>query len=117
MILITGAIGFIGRRLVRTLQTRFPSSPIRILSRTMPPLGLLAAQSQVVVGDIADSKTAAEAVHGTLGVIHLAAKLQKNAVTSQEMRRVNVYARFKELLQILDICSRGFGGRRFGRVG
>jgi hypothetical protein len=33
------------------------------------------------------------------------------------MRRVNVYARFKELLQILDICSRGFGGRRFDRVG
>src|SRR5207245_9493753 len=44
---------------------------------------------QVVLGDIADAKAVAEAMRGTHGVIHLAAKLQTNARVIQEMRRVN----------------------------
>jgi nucleoside-diphosphate-sugar epimerase len=43
----------------------------------MPRGGLLAADSQIVVGDIADNKTAAEAVYGTRRVIHLAAKVRR----------------------------------------
>jgi nucleoside-diphosphate-sugar epimerase len=89
MILVTGATGFVGRQLVRAMKSRFPGRPMRILSRATPPPGVLPDGVQVVLGDIADAKTAAEAVHETHGVIHLAAKLQTNACTIQEMRRVN----------------------------
>ncbi len=89
MILVTGATGFVGRQLVRAMKSRFPGRPMRILSRATPPPGVLPDDVQVVLGDIADAKTAAEAVHETHGVIHLAAKLQTNARAIEEMRRVN----------------------------
>jgi nucleoside-diphosphate-sugar epimerase len=89
MILITGVTGFVGQHLLRAMRSRFPGRPMRILSHTTPPPGALPDDVQVVLGDIADAKTAAEAVDGTHGVIHLAGKLQTNAHAIQEMRRVN----------------------------
>ena len=90
MILITGATGFVGQHLLRTMRSRFPGRQIRILSRTSSPVGALSNDVQVVLGDIADPKIAAAAVQGVYGVIHLAAKLNANAHAIQEMRRVNV---------------------------
>ena len=90
MILITGATGFVGQHLLRTMRSRFPGRQIRILTRTSSPVGALSNDVQVVLGDIADPKIAAVAVQGVYGVIHLAAKLNANAHAIQEMRRVNV---------------------------
>src|SRR6266436_4677386 len=88
MILVTGATGFVGHQLVRAMRSRFPGRPIRILNRAPPQSSVLPDGVQVVLGDIADAKAAAEAVRGTHVVIHLAA-LQTNARVIQEMRRVN----------------------------
>src|SRR5882757_1369795 len=92
MILVTGATGFVGRRLIPVLRERFSAKPIRILARTLPQPGAFPEGIQVFLGDIEDTQVAAALVRGTEVVIHLAAKVLPHAREISEMRRVNTEA-------------------------
>ena len=89
MILITGATGLIGRRLIPTLKERFAAKPIRILTRALPPPGTFPQGVQVLLGDLLNSQVATTAVCGVEVVVHLAAKVQPDAREIGDMRHVN----------------------------
>ncbi len=72
-ILVTGATGVVGPRVVAALHGA--GYPVRALSRRQPPPGLLPPSVQVIMGDITDPRTVAQAVAGCVGVVHLAALL------------------------------------------
>jgi nucleoside-diphosphate-sugar epimerase len=92
MILVTGATGFVGRRLIPVLRERFAAKPIRILARTLPRPDSFPEDVQVLLGDIEDSQLATTLVRGVDVVIHLAAKVRPDARDISEIRRVNTDA-------------------------
>jgi nucleoside-diphosphate-sugar epimerase len=92
MILVTGATGFVGRRLIPALRQRFPTKPIRILARTLPAPDTFPEGIQVFLGDLEDTEVATAVVRDTEVVIHLAAKVLPHAREIGEMRRANTEA-------------------------
>ncbi len=84
MILITGATGFIGSRIVHAL--RADDRPVRALVRDQADAGRLHARGcETVVGDVRDAPSLRRAVEGCDVVIHLVAIL---AGSPQEFDRV-----------------------------
>ncbi|MCG8516432.1 MAG: NAD-dependent epimerase/dehydratase family protein [Pseudomonadales bacterium] len=75
-LLVTGASGFVGRRLLQALQHAFPQTRIRVaVRRTIS--GLSPEIEQVVVGDFNAHTNWAAVLSGVDGVMHLAARAHR----------------------------------------
>lgn len=91
MILVTGATGFIGEQLVRSLLQR--GEPVRILVRSNEKatavFGPLTEQMELTVGDLGDVESLQRAVDGVSQVYHLASWISFQG-SLPKMRAVNV---------------------------
>ena len=88
-VLITGASGFIGRRLA--LALRAAGSDVTVLVRPDRDVRVLeAAGARVVRGDAADAHTVASAAKGCGVVFDLAAIRGKHKLGRREFRALNV---------------------------
>ena len=90
-ILITGATGFIGRRLARRLLDR--QAPLRLMVRDPGRLdSLLRARTEVVVGELGDEESARRAMRGVGHVLHLAAMAKAFTRDPDDYDRLNCQA-------------------------
>ncbi|MFL5495806.1 MAG: NAD-dependent epimerase/dehydratase family protein [Gemmatimonadales bacterium] len=90
-VLVTGAAGFTGLALARSLGTR--GYPVRALVRDrLQAEDLKAAGAEVIIGDIRDPSIIAKAVAGIHTVYHLAAVFRRAGVPDSEYREVHVDA-------------------------
>ncbi len=81
-VLVTGATGFIGRRLVAALQER--NAQVRTLVRSIGNVSLNGDRVETVVGDLADSASLAHACAGIDTVIHAAGFAHADAANTPE---------------------------------
>jgi len=86
-ILVTGATGKVGQRLVpRLLSWREPGDEIRVLVRTPEAAGhFAAAGAQTVVGDLTEAGDRKRALDGAALVVNVAATFRSPAVTEADM--------------------------------
>ncbi len=77
MLLVTGATGLIGSELLALLTAA--GEPVRCLVRDPRRLGAERVRVQIVLGDLADHRSLANAVRGADRVIHLAAAHEDQA--------------------------------------
>jgi nucleoside-diphosphate-sugar epimerase len=104
--LVTGATGFTGGHLARSLATR--GYQVRALVRDpVKAVDLAAAGIQLTVGDLRDRRELEAAVSGVEVVYHLAAIYRQAGVSAETYRAVNVQA----VADLVDAASRG-GVRR-----
>jgi nucleoside-diphosphate-sugar epimerase len=90
-VLVTGAAGFTGLALARSLRTR--GYPVRALVRhRLQAEELESAGAEVMVGDIRDPDITAAAVVGIDTVYHLAAVFRRAGVPDSQYREVHVDA-------------------------
>ncbi|MSX02513.1 MAG: NAD(P)H-binding protein [Actinobacteria bacterium] len=71
MLLVTGATGLIGSELIKALTAN--GEAVRCLVRDPRRLGAERVRVQIVLGDLADSRSLANATRGVRSVIHMAA--------------------------------------------
>jgi len=111
-VLVTGASGFLGDRLVRRLLA--DGTSVRALVRsTAKTESLSAAGAETTVGDIADERAVGAALSGVTTVYHLAGRLLLPSVGAAEYRRTHMEgtrvllqcARASSTLQRLVHCS------------
>lgn len=98
MILLTGATGYLGSQIARTLLER--RAHLRVLVRDparLPP-DAAGKACEVMVGDLRDADALAKAVRGVNQIIHTAALVKMWVRDRREFRRVNVEG-LKNLLQ------------------
>ena len=91
MILVTGATGFVGSALVRTLVT--DGEAVRILRRPTSRLDLLGGAAEPVehaLGDVTDPATLRHAMGGVDAVYHVAAAVAFGPAARRRLREVNV---------------------------
>jgi dihydroflavonol-4-reductase len=89
LIYITGATGFIGSRVARTLLQR--GERVRCLVRSRARSAELERLgAELVEGDVADTAAHERGLAGATGAIHLAAIYQIGIVDAQAMERTNV---------------------------
>lgn len=106
-ILVTGAAGFTGKRLVAALAAR--GYRVRALvRRDNGDAELKAARAQIYTGDIRDPKVVDWAMDGVTGVFHLASIVQKAGIPDQEFWDTHVRAT-ESLLE----AARKYGVRKF----
>jgi nucleoside-diphosphate-sugar epimerase len=86
MVLVTGASGFVGRRLVEILLQR--GARVRAMLHDPLKKGTIPAGADVVIGDILDQKSLAEALHGISTVHHCAAAVG-NHFSKAQIYQVN----------------------------
>ena len=72
-LLITGGLGYVGGRVAAHMRERFPSLPIRLMTRHYRPSARWAGTFQVIEGDVLDPASLQRAMKGVDTVIHLAA--------------------------------------------
>jgi len=101
-LLLTGAAGRVGRLVRPHLQTAYA---LRLCD--LAPLEPAAQDDEIVRGDLADPATAAGAVAGVAGVIHLAG-LVAPAVSFEDTLAPN----YRAVLSLLEACRQA-GGPRF----
>lgn len=89
MILITGASGFVGRRLVSALARRQPSTRLRLFDSKPFPDASLPSIDQVC-GSVEDPVAVASAMKDVTHVVHLAAKVTPDAKDIHALERANV---------------------------
>ncbi|MBX3231944.1 MAG: NAD-dependent epimerase/dehydratase family protein [Labilithrix sp.] len=83
--LVTGATGFLGRHLVRTLLDRGDA----VVALVRKPADLPAAVTQVT-GDVLDPESIAEALVGCDGVFHCAGKVSRKPEDAEELYKLHV---------------------------
>jgi dihydroflavonol-4-reductase len=88
-VLVTGATGFTGGHLARTLAAR--GDTVRALVRSAAP-ALAAAGIETVPGDLRDPATIGRAARGVDVVYHIAAIYRQAGLRDQEYRAVNAAA-------------------------
>ena len=91
MILVTGATGFVGSRLVRDLVAG--GAAVRVLRRPTSRLDLLGASAREVqhaLGDVTDPASVRDAVDGVEVVYHVAAAVAFGPAARRRLRDVNV---------------------------
>jgi nucleoside-diphosphate-sugar epimerase len=90
-ILVTGATGQVGRRLVpRLLSWREPSDTVRVLVRTQEAAERLEALgAQAVVGDLTEAADRKRALEGATRVVNTAATFRDPGVSESDMYAVN----------------------------
>lgn len=87
-ILVTGATGFVGAAVARTLQAR--GARLRVLARAASPRTNLATlDAEVVIGDLGDRGSLAQALEGCAFLFHVAADYRLWARDSEEIVRNN----------------------------
>lgn len=94
-VLVTGAVGLLGREVVTRLAAGGWS--VRAHDRTPLPPGLPAAADEFRCGDLLDPEQAAQAVEGMDAVVHAAALPSPSLGTEQEVFTVNVEAAHRVL--------------------
>jgi nucleoside-diphosphate-sugar epimerase len=85
-VLVTGATGFVGRALVRTLSAR--GAHLRVLVRKMPAIP--PPDSELLLGDLSDQNFLASAMKGCDGVVHLAAYARNWARDPRQFDEINI---------------------------
>jgi nucleoside-diphosphate-sugar epimerase len=88
-VLVTGATGFTGGHLARTLAAR--GDTVRALARSAAP-ALAAAGIETVPGDLRDAPSVERAARGVDVVYHVAAIYRQAGLRDQEYRAVNAAA-------------------------
>jgi nucleoside-diphosphate-sugar epimerase len=91
MILVTGATGFVGRRLIPALKESFPAEPIRIMVHSYSP-GVSPEDVEIFRGDLKYPKIVQALVKDADVIIHLAANVRTGSHDICEMRRINTEA-------------------------
>ena len=94
MILVTGATGFVGRRVVERLIAG--GQTVRALMRDEARASVLPSGVEVATGDVFDINSLNRAVAGVDGVVHLAAVIRE--IGSMTFQRVN-YEGTKNVLE------------------
>ncbi len=94
MILITGATGFVGRRVIERLVAG--QQPVRALTRDDTRASVLPSGVEVAKGDVLDTESLSQALDGVDGVIHLAAVIRE--IGDLTFQRVN-YEGTKNVLE------------------
>ncbi|MEO1373638.1 MAG: NAD-dependent epimerase/dehydratase family protein [Cyanobacteria bacterium J06635_10] len=87
--LVTGANGFTGSHLVKSLQQR-GDSVVGLVRKSSDLSRLKDTDIQLVTGDITDRKALREAIQGVDTVFHTAAFVELGLVDEAQMERVNV---------------------------
>jgi dihydroflavonol-4-reductase len=88
-VLVTGAAGFVGSAVARTLQAR--GAALRVLVRpSSPRTNLDGLEAEVAVGDIRDQAAVAQALAGCRYLFHVAADYRIWARDPQEIVRNNI---------------------------
>ena len=88
LILVTGATGFIGQVVVRTLLGR--GKKIRCFVRDAQRTEALFSDVEIVTGDMKNKASIENAVSGVSAVVHLAAFTSEKESTAEESMAVNV---------------------------
>src|SRR5215813_1361503 len=88
IVLITGASGFVGSAIA--IAARHAGYRVRVLVRAASPRGNIQPDDEVVIGDICDRASLAEALRGVRYLIHAAADYRLWSCASSEMIRTNV---------------------------
>ncbi len=91
MVLLTGATGYLGSQIARELRAR--RMPFRVLVRDPSRLDFdsaVAAECEVIVGDLLDERALERALRGARWVIHTAALVKMWVRDYRDFRRVNV---------------------------
>src|ERR1700729_503907 len=112
-ILVTGATGQVGRRLVpRLLSWREPGDAVRVLVRTREAAERFdALGAQAVVGDITETADRKHALDGVALVVNTAATFRDPGVAESDMYAVN-----RDAAVALARESMQAGARRFVQV-
>ena len=96
-VLVTGASGFLGRRIVQMLVER--GFPVRALVRKTSKLeGLNSTGVEIVYGDVTDANSLLPAFTNVAYVIHAAAG---TSGTEEQMRQVTIQG----TINVLDLCA------------
>lgn len=100
-ILITGATGFIGKHLAKTLCSQGVSVHALVRNpKNSDSQELLQMGAQLVIGDVTDSGSLLNAIEGKDVVYHLAGKIAYKASEREDMEKVNV----KGTQKVVDAC-------------
>jgi len=89
-ILVTGATGFVGGNLSRTLADR--GADLRLLVRNPEKLNGLGAAAEVVIGDITDAEVVRRAVEGVDLIYAIAGTFREPNLSDERYLEVNVEA-------------------------
>jgi len=109
-VLVTGATGFIGGRLVAALQER--DARVRVLVRSIGNLSLNGDRVETVVGDLADSASLTRACVGMDTVIHAAGFAHVDTGNTPEYAARHWAINAQGTFKLLD-AAREAGGARF----
>jgi len=88
-ILVTGATGFLGGHLIRTLVAR-GSGPVRAMQSSAPPAWLTALGVEVVRGSVTSAEDVARALVGVDRVYHLAGQVSMKPADAHRMYQIHV---------------------------
>ena len=88
LVVVTGASGFVGSAIAAAF--RGAGHPVRILLRASSPRANIDPRDDVIVGDILDPGSVAEALHGARYLVHAAADYRLWAPSPDEILRANV---------------------------